>query len=110
MAPKFAVGEVVILQSRDLPQCNGEHVVRKVVLRDAMTEDRVHPAGLIKRIGGPIGYILEEVIPLGEGNDGLPCEAVWNESALRKKHQPGELSFDKLMSSLSQPVQEPSYT
>lgn len=91
MTPKFAVGEVVILQSEQKPEFNGECEVIKV-----LSYGEVH--GFQKVNAAAFGYVLTV-------NDEL-----WSELALRKKHQPGELSFDKLMSSLSQPVQEPSHS
>lgn len=110
MTPKFAVGEVVILQSRQLPQFNGEHTVRQVLTCNDIREDRAYYGKFVRWTSDKVGYILEEIFPLGTTSEGHPCEVTWHECALRKKQQPGEISFDKLMSSLSQPVQEPSYT
>lgn len=84
MRPKFEVGEVVLLRSVSLPQENGEYVVEGVLKRGEIHGDQ-------RVVRGEFGYILF-------GNSGL-----WAEQALRKKHQPGEMSFDSLMASLSSP-------
>lgn len=88
MTPKFSVGEVVILQSKEAPQCNGECTVLEV-----------------ECFGSWTGYVT--TTPPPEGRDKA---ALWCESALRKKHQPGDMSFTELMVNLSQPVQAPSHS
>lgn len=104
MTPKFAVGEVVIIQSSVIDKFNGqEHVVVSINPPNSPT---VCEAGTRVVFYGPnyaynLGFSVEY-----EGG----VTSYWDESSLRKKHQPGELSFDKLMSSLSQPVQEPSHS
>lgn len=81
MRPKFAVGEEVLLRSKDFPECNGEYTI---------TELKPHSLD---------GYIYKlDVHHHVEGKSDY-----WCESALRKKHQPGEISFDDLMASLSSP-------
>ena len=81
MRNKFTTGEEIILQSKDFPDCNGEYTVVEVA---------EHP------IHGPV-YKLDIDHKVDGYND------FWKESALRKKHTPGELSFDDLMFSLSSP-------
>lgn len=81
MRPKFAVDEVIILQSKDFPDCNGEYMVLDI---------GDHP------LHGPI-YKLDIDHKVDGYND------YWKESALRKKHTPGELGFEDLMFSLSSP-------
>lgn len=113
MTPKFSVGEVVILQSVNRPDLNGECTIGAVVTRQGQaTEDRVHPAGFVIRKGERIaaGYVLQELMPYSTTTDGHKCELLWAESALRKKHQPGDMSFTELMVNLSQPVQAPSHS
>lgn len=88
MSPKFAVGEVAILNSVDVPELNGD-----------VTVVSVHPEGETVAVDGrvfkvrdaPFGYVLD----VGQ--------FLFSESALRKKYFPGELSFNDLMASLSSP-------
>lgn len=86
MTPKFSVGEVVILQSQHNPEANGEYTV----------------LSFERGIGRPSGvecyvYMLDGVLSWSKLGS-------WAESALRKKHQPGEHSFTDLMASLKNPV------
>jgi hypothetical protein len=96
MRPKFEVGEVVLLVSVTLPERNGEYAVIDVF-----------PMGHCEVDGKPynmtqIGYRLDGA---DETNDSLFHQGptIFSESALRKKHTPGELSFTDLMASLSSP-------
>lgn len=91
MTPKFSVGEVVILQSRKFPERNGEYEVVKVLPHGA-------DHGFQRVSRGNFGYVLS-----GGRN-------LWAESALRKKHQPGDMSFTELMVNLSQHVQASSHS
>lgn len=91
--PKFAVGEVVILQSRSAPELNGEYPVLDVCLPN----DSRPIAGVMKKnLNGQTGYLLEVV---GQNGTGW-----WAESALRKRHQPGEYSWQDLKTRLVLPV------
>jgi hypothetical protein len=98
--PMFAVGEVVILQSVEFPHLNGDATVL------AVTKPRVPykcPATGISviRSASNIGYVLD-VDKMVATSLGELVAANWDESALRKKHQPGEHSFTRLMQSLKQ--------
>ncbi len=97
MNPKFSVGEVVILQSVDNPQCNGETTVLKV-LNDG---DRYicHVTNMRVRNGAGLAYVLDVDILDATGT----CMQ-WNECAIRKKHHPGEHSFTNLMAILNAPA------
>lgn len=90
MRPKFEVGEVVLLRSKKCPQLNGEYTVESLEhwnsVRNSMTGE-LYGAGFLYQLAGV----------KAPGADG------WLESSLRKKHQPGEMSFDSLMASLSSP-------
>ena len=101
-APKFKVGEVVILQSKDRPMLNSEYIVA------AISENHkpfVDPYSGLKFTAdwthSNFAYILEGCQLRASGN-----ARYWAEWALRKKHLPGEMSYDTLMSSLKlgQPV------
>jgi hypothetical protein len=90
MNPLFSVGEVVILQSDAFPSLNCECTVLEIV-----------PPGGYSLCGllntqKKTGYKTEVISPRGS--------QWWAESALRKKHQPGEHSFTDLMASLKNPV------
>lgn len=91
MTPKFSVGEVVILQSKQVPQCNGECTVLEVLDPDFWNES--------------YGYVTTTPVP-----EKLAGAGAWDESALRKKHQPGGMSFTELMVNLSQHVEAPSHS
>jgi hypothetical protein len=108
MRPKFEVGEVVILQSKSQPEFNGEYTVRSVSFTGEKRPDRFHPSGQVytsylKDGSKGYAYVLEEIVIDSSTESGIKIEGSWAESALRKKHLPGELSFTDLMASLSSP-------
>lgn len=82
--PKFSVGEQVILQSKGCPELNGDCVVLEV---DTNFDD------------GIPGYRL--TIPCTKDDEGF--DILWCQTALRKKHDGSEFTFDQLMSTLKQP-------
>lgn len=100
--PKFEVGEVVILVSNDYPHLNGEYTIHDIgtVITDGCAT-----------MGG-IDYHFQDaadgnyIYSLGLDllNTGRPSAV--NEQVLRKKHQPGTMSFTELMSSLNVPKME----
>lgn len=96
MHPKFAEGEVVLLQSTDYPEYNGEYTVHVVRLPGSIYKCRVCGEEAKLRTVG-IGYVLDGPIVVGGR------EATWAEVCLRKKHQPGDMNFTDLMASLSSP-------
>jgi hypothetical protein len=91
MRPKYEVGEVVILASKMRPELAGDYVVES---RTFYSEILDVATGEVLPDGGYL-YLLE----------GIEDQAVdgWLESSLRKKHTPGEMTFDNLMASLSSP-------
>lgn len=91
--PLFAVGEIVILHSKKAPEFNGEHQVLEVAEPgEVVTVDGVNK----KNASSKVCYRLGVVGPTGSG--------FWVESLLRKRHQPGEYSFDALKQILALPV------
>lgn len=96
--PKYSVGEVVILQSKVHPHLNGEHTVLSVLLPEDIA--RCPVSGLRFENGcGRVVYILDD----GHiESDGF-C-ALWGERCLRKRHQPGEYSWQDLKTILHLPV------
>lgn len=97
MRPKFEVGEVVLLRSRNLPELNAEYEVEHLEVKNG--RESVSFGGLL--------YLFEdyEVVYflLGVVNPSNGRPVAWGESSLRKKHTPGEMSFDNLIQSLSSP-------
>ena len=97
--PKFAIGEVVIVQCVSFPNYNGEHTIKDILQKGDIYFDRL--AGKMLRTvpidgyshrASPFGYIMEAVL-----NDTDGYEVIYDESVLRKKHQPGELSWEELL-------------
>lgn len=97
----FNVGEDVILQSVSLPKFNGEYEVFAVLYHGDKFIDRL-TGGVVEaiyedddQIHCP-GYILNEpmMCPITGG------ESIWCQSALRKKHQGSDFSFNELMKDL----------
>lgn len=86
MKPKYSVGEVVILQSIYFPELNGEYSIKDAQFQEGRTWDGSDYKGFV--------YYLD-IHPK------FKAPGFWIESALRKKHQPGELSFQELMSSFN---------
>lgn len=92
MNPKFSVGEVVLLDSKSYPEFNGEAIVLGIVPTSAGIDregERVY-------VGQSCAYRLTIDAPV--------LNKCWHELALRKKHNPGEMTFESLMSSLNHPV------
>lgn len=100
MTPKFSVGEVVILQSVDAPEWNGEYSVVMVIDGDEEFQDP-HRDILCVSHGEGYGYILDCSDLCGIGDTGRVVSLCWMQSSLRKKHQPGELSYSELLQSLT---------
>jgi hypothetical protein len=99
IAPKFAVGEVVILQSVERPDLNGERSVLRVIASGEIYDCPLSGRG-VRRVSEGFGYLLSGCGAIEPG--GTACQ--WRESAIRKRHQPGEHAFDSLMASLNAPV------
>lgn len=96
MRPKFEVGEVVLLQSKSYPELNGECTVKAVVGPNETV--KAEDDSGVTYSSPNYTYSLDVSVM---HNGGLTSH--WQESALRKKHTPGELSFTDLMASLSSP-------
>ena len=108
MNPKYSEGESVILQSINHPEYNGEYTVEKV-LKNGDTYVCRSRGTLITRMDKPsFGYILNEVVVTGTNAVGFVVEAAWQESALRKKHEPSQMSFQSLIQSINSPVKQES--
>lgn len=99
--PKFEIGEVVVLQSQQFPQFNGDKTVFKIVKGRTPHKCRLVEGALVTYFNEDdgYGYLFEEPIPAPD--DGV--EMSFHERALRKKHQPGEMGFQDLMASLVSP-------
>lgn len=96
MNPKFEVGEVVLLRSKSHPEADCESTILDI--KEPLT---AHPceagSGVVFR-GPNYSYKLQVSVV---HNGGLT--SFWDETSLRKKHTPGEMSFTSLMASLSSP-------
>ena len=106
MKPKFEVGEVVLLRSESAPSLNGEYTVVMVIGPSAFFTDPYTVASAFANDGDDAtsSYILDDPSMRHEPNEcGDIWSFRWDESALRKKHQPGEMSFRDLMQSLKEP-------
>lgn len=103
MKPKFEVGETVILQSKDCPEYNGEYIIENILTIGDTYYNRLNGEYyyIEKNLGG-FTYLFTE--PLQDPYCFEESEAIWSESALRKKYKPSELSFDALMSTLKSPI------
>lgn len=96
MKPYFNVGEEVILCSKNFPQYSGDYIIRKLVYRG------LHICRITGKqcvFSGDIGYILDADLI---GSNGV--EAVWRQSALRKKHKPSGKSFSEIINSTNPKV------
>lgn len=83
--PKFAVGEVCLLQSVDHPELNGDVTVLALLNQgEIYNHNRLGPAGY--------AYVLDR-----DASNGNPF---WDESALRKKHDPSDYGFHELMDNI----------
>lgn len=105
MNPKYSVGELVILQSRDYPEYNGEYYVDKILEKleystCRLTGDVHYCAGTY----GPISYLLSQP----HLNKDIGREVFWAELALRKRHEPSQMSFQSLIQSINSPVKQES--
>lgn len=99
--PKFEVGETVILQSRQMPEHNGEYFVDRVVYDWCYYKDRLTGVEFVTdwKDNRP-SYLLSNMAK----DPHLGNEVILDETVLRKKHKPAEMSFSALMRSLTSPV------
>lgn len=101
--PLFAVGEIVVLQSKTAPEFNGEYMVLAYVEPGKVYFDPVAKQRVMCACGG-CGYILDCGSSVSLSDGATHGARIWAESALRKRHQPGEYSFDGLKQILALPV------
>lgn len=97
MKQLYEVGEVVILQCKSHPHYNGQHIIHKVLTFGGLHQCRL--TGTLLEESDSLGYVLEDLL----ADEETSMEIFWCESALRKKHQPGEQSFKDLMTTLKSP-------
>ncbi|RMN76491.1 hypothetical protein ALQ53_103289 [Pseudomonas cannabina] len=100
---KFSVGEPVILQCLDYPHLNGEYTVTHCIHAHEVYPDPEFGQALRPEI---LGYFLDGARLILQDGDGNPATALWFEGALRKKYQPGELSFKELLQGIGSPEQQ----
>ena len=85
----FKVGEEVILESKSLPECNGEYTVLEVFPKGHVLKEAEGTVYYCPDIGYAIG-----ALPPAKFFD------AWDQSSLRKKHPPSEESFSEMMGKL----------
>ena len=100
----FDVGEVVVLQSKESPELNGEYTVKSVLFHNDTYICRLTEKILIHI--EEMGYILEELVIETLNGAGNMVEQAWSESALRKKHQGCGDSFQSMLSKLNTKIVE----
>lgn len=102
--PLFWVGEEVILQSVSSPEKNGDAVVLEVLSPEESVAraKELNPdfPGEYRNMEG-IGYVLDIPAGMSERGNRLVC---WAESALRKKHEGSQDSFEQMMDKLTDKV------
>jgi len=103
MNPKYSVGERVILQSVSHPEYNGEYTVSKIIGDGQVYNCRLSGRGLVSV---DFGYFLDT--PLKDKLEDFCVEVKWGESALRKRHEPSQMSFQSLIQSIKSPVKQES--
>lgn len=109
MNPKYSVGEVVILQSISHPEHNGSDYTVQKVLKNGDTYVCRETGCLITRTNrSGFGYILNELVVTNTNSLGMIIETGWKESALRKKHEPSQMSFQSLIQNINSPVKQES--
>jgi len=101
MNAKFSIGELVILQSKSMPQHNGEYTVENIINEGEQFTCRLTQRTFYNT-GKGRGYIL--CTPFIEPDRGR--EIIWAESSLRKRQEPSELSYTELMQTLRSPIYE----
>lgn len=105
MNPKYSVGERVILQSKSHPEYNGEYTIIKILKDLEVSTCRITQTAHACEGGpGDIAYLLDE--PHLSKSSGR--EIFWAEVALRKKHEPSQMSFQSLIQSINSPVKQES--
>lgn len=97
----FSVGEEVILQSKDEPRYNGDGYTVDMVVHPG--EDFRDPVNskMYNNFTTDIVYIIHPYIMVEFDDDDDGGVLLFKESSLRKKHQPGEMSFSDLMQKIT---------
>lgn len=104
MNPKYSVGESVILQSKSMPEYNGEYTVYKILEQHQKFTCRL-TGEILSTYDEGLGYLL--CTPLKDKVEGFG-ETQWMESALRKRHEPSQMSFQSLIQAINSPVKQES--
>lgn len=97
----FEVGEVVILQSVSQPECNGEYTVESIVPAKSLVACRL-TGQIIRNASDQFAYYLDvSMMKSGEN-----FEAIWQQSALRKKHKSCGEDWNIMMKGLNTKIVE----
>lgn len=89
--PKFEVGEEVILQSRQMPEHNGEYFVDRVVYDGCDYKDRLTGIEFVINWGDDCGYLLSNMAKnphLGTRSFGTKLRYARNINLLKCLSQP----------------------
>lgn len=97
MNPKYSEGEIVILNSPSYPQYNGEYPVVGISKSGQTYRGKVVEAGS-----------KNWYYDLGFNTPKYKEFSLWNETCLRKKHEPSQMSFQFLIQSINSPVKQES--
>jgi len=100
----FSVGEVIILQSPNLSEYNGEYTIHAIVQPNENFTCRLTGLNLYTTEG--VSYVLDE--PLLDLVSCEGAETFWGPSSLREKYYPSEFSFNELIADLKTNITEPT--
>lgn len=95
--PKFEVGEVVILQSVDYPEFNGEYSVKAV-----LKPGQQYMGKVVSGSGLDDWYY-----DLGFQTKMFKTFTCWRETTLRKKQEPSGMRYNELIKLLNSPIPMP---
>lgn len=95
--PSYGVNEIVILDSKQYPEFNGEYAVIGISRNGELYKGEIVEAGKnawYYDLGFNTPYYKEFTL--------------WNERCLRKKHEPSQMSFQSLIQSIISSVKQES--
>lgn len=98
--PKFSVGEEVIICSPKYPQHTGEAIIEEIIYVGNIRRCRISGIELHhKRRAFPLMYVMTTPYSNRQGTN----EIAFLESSLRKKHTPGDQTFEEMMNAFKMP-------
>lgn len=91
----YSVGEIIILNSPNYPQYNGEYSVAGISKRG-----QVYKGKVVEARSEDFYY------DLGFNTPKYKEFTLWNETCLRKKHEPSQMSFQSIIQSINNPMKQ----